>query len=208
MIRLDPIARVRVTRDGAAFNRFSTQVVRIGTTPMGPSFYNTATRTHAQVIPNAVIVTTASTRVYQHPGVSSGIISCASDDRVQPALYIPNPIKELCALCPRRGGTCVDTTPTLIASRHGDGWRVLRLDLTGASAKRARAWGQTCYVDWDLEHEADISIGLDAHRTVELSLGPPKRMSPRRARELFELYRLLHLLPLPAAMIKGARRDR
>lgn len=202
MIRLDPIARVRVTADGAAFNRFSMQVLRIGITPSGPSFYNTATGTHMNLIPRAVIVATARTRVYQQTGAPRTVVRCASDDGVQPAHYIADPIDDLCMICPNRDRDCIVMTPVLIVSRQGSGWRVFRLDLTGDNAERARRWEQLFHIDWDLEREADITIGLDVSRTVELRRGPPKLVPTRHTRELFELWRLLQLLPLPAAMLK------
>jgi hypothetical protein len=109
-------------------------------------------------------------------------------------------------ICPERTRACVTTTPVILASREGAGWRVLRIDLTGEHAALARTWERQCYLDWNLEHEANLSIGLDARRSVELRLGEPRPLSHRRSRELHELYVLLHHAPLPAAMLKAVPR--
>jgi hypothetical protein len=202
---LDPIARVRVTPEGAEFNRFSTQILRISATPTGPSFFNTATRAHTQVIPNAVIVKTGMTRVYQEPGAPAGVVRCASDNGRQPAPYFSDPIDDLCLICPARR-LCVETAPIVVISRNGGGWRVFRLDLSGDNAASARAWEQTFNVDWDLEHEADISIGLDLQRVVEVSLGSPRPIDRRQVSALRALHELLQLLPLPAATMKAVAR--
>jgi len=203
---LDPIAKVRFTAGGPAFNRFACQIIRIGTTPAGPSFFNTATKAHAQSIPNAIAVRTGSTRILQDPVDPPKVVRCASDHGQQPAPYNGDPVEDLCLICPERTGACVATTPVILASREGAGWRVLRIDLTGGHAALARAWERQCYLDWDLEHEADLSIGLDARRSVEVRLGEPRPLSHRRSRELHELYVLLHHFPLPAAMLKAVPR--
>jgi hypothetical protein len=181
---------------------FSTQIVCIGTTPTGPSFFNTATKVHALSIPNAIAVRTGSTRILHDLVDPPKAVRCASDNGQHPALYIRDPVDDLCLICPRRDGDCVATTPVILASREDAGWRVLRIDLTGGHAVLARAWERQCYLDWDLEHEADLSIDLDAQRSVQLRLGEPRRLSRHRARELLALYTLLHYLPLPAAMLK------
>jgi hypothetical protein len=181
---------------------FSTQIVCIGTTPAGPSFFNTATKMHAQSIPNAIAVRTGSTRILQDPADPARVVRCASDNDQHPAIYIRDPVDDLCLICPERTGACVATTPVILASREDAGWRVLRIDLTGEHAALARAWERQCYLDWDLEHEADLAIDLDAQRSVQLRLGEPRRLSRHRARELLALYTLLHYLPLPAAMLK------
>jgi len=206
VIALDRLAKVQFTPDGTMFNRFSTQLVRIGTTPAGPSFFNTATKTHAQSIPNAIWVRTGSTRILQDPADPAREVRCASDNGQHPALYIREPVDDLCLICPERTSACVATTPVILASREGAGWRVIRIDLTGEHAALARAWERRCYLDWDLEHEADLSIDLDAQRSVQLRLGEPRRLSRERARELHALYVRLHHLPLPAAMLKAVPR--
>lgn len=202
MTVLDRLAKVRFTADGPAFNRFSSQIVRIGTTPAGPSFVNTATWTQAQSIPNAIAVRTSSTRIFQDQVDPTRVVRCASDNGQHPALYIRAPIDDLCVICPKRDGDCIATTPVILVSREGAGWRVLRIDLTGEHAVLARAWERKCYLDWDLEHEADLSIDLDAQRSVVLRLSPPRRLFPHRSRELLALYHLLQLVPLTAAMLK------
>jgi len=205
MTRLDPTARVHVTQDGAEFNRSALQFLHIGTTPTGPSFFNTATGMHTQVIPRAVVVTTAATRVYQEPTAPRGIVRCASDNANQPAPYFADPIDDLCLICSMRDNACVVTTPVVIVSREGSGWRVLRLDVTGKNAQRAREWEQRFYLDWDLEHEADVSISLDVQCNVQLPLGLPRRIDRRQAPAPLALSDLLHVLPLPAAMMKAVR---
>lgn len=180
---------------------FSTQIICIGTTPAGPSFFNTATKMHMQSIPNAIVVRTGSTRILQDL-VGPKVVRCASDNGQHPALYVRDPVDDLCLICPERTRACIATTPAIVASREDAGWRVLRIDLTGEHAALARAWERQCYLDWDLEHEADLSIDLDAQRSVHLRLGEPRRLSRHRARELLALYTLLHHLPLPAAMLK------
>jgi hypothetical protein len=199
---LDRLAKVQFTPDGTMFNRFSTQIVRIGTTPAGPSFFNTATKTHAQSILNAIAVRTGSTRIFQDPVDPANVVRCASDNGQHPAPYIRDPVDDLCLICPKRTTECAATTPVILASREDAGWRVIRIDLTGEHAVLARAWERQCYLDWDLEYEADLSIDLDAQRSVQLRLGLPRRLSRHRARELRALYTLLHYLPLPAAMLK------
>ncbi|HET9627203.1 MAG TPA: hypothetical protein VFP84_37845 [Kofleriaceae bacterium] len=188
------------------FNRFSTQIVRVGKTQVGPSFFNTATKTHMQSIPNAIAVRTGSTRILQDPAAPAGMVRCASDNAQQPALYIQDPVDDLCLICPKRAGACIATTPVILASREDAGWRVLRIDLTGEHAEFAGAWERQCYMDWDLEYEADLSIGLDAQTSVQLHLSEPRRLSPHQAGELRALYIVLHHLSLPAAMIKGGPR--
>lgn len=202
MTVLERLAKVRFTADGPAFNRFSTQIVCIGTTPAGPSFFNTATNVHAQSIPNAIAVRTGSTRILQDLVDPPKVVRCASDNGQHPALYIRDPVDDLCLICPERTGACVATTPVILASREGTGWRVLRIDLTGEHAALARAWERQCYLDWDLEHEADLSIDLDAQRSVQLRLSEPRRLSPHRSRELHALYVLLNQIPVTAASPK------
>lgn len=206
MNRLDPLARVRVTAAGAEFNRFAVHVLRIGTTPMGPSFFNTATATHMHVIPRAVIVTTANTRVYQEAGAPGTLVRCASDNCVQAAPYLVDPVDDLCVICPKRDHGCVVTTPALIVSREGSAWRVFRIDLSGENAERAKLWERTRTIERNFEHEADIKIGLDATRIVELRRGPPERIPTSHAYELRELAHLLRLLPVHAVMRKERAR--
>lgn len=206
MTALAPIATVRFTAGGPAFNQFACQIVRIGRMPTGPSFFNTATKTHAQSIQNAIAVRTGSTRILQDPADPPNVVRCASDNGQHPALYIRDPVDDLCLICPERTGACVVTTPVILASREGAGWRVLRIDLTGEHAVLARAWERQCSLDWDLKQEADLSIDLDAQRSVQLRLGEPRCLSRHQARELLALYTLLHHLPLPAAMEKAVPR--
>jgi hypothetical protein len=201
-----PVATVRLTAGGPVFNRFSTQIVRVGKTQVGPSFFNTATKTHMQSIPNAIAVRTGSTRILQDPAAPAGMVRCASDNAQHPALYIRDPVDDLCLICPERARACIATTPVILASREDAGWRVIRIDLTGEHATLARAWERRCHMEWDLEHEADLSVDLDAQRSVQLRLGEPRRLSPHRAREMLALYTFLHHLPLPAAMLKVVHR--
>lgn len=185
---------------------FSIQIVCIGTTPAGPSFFNTATKTHAQSIQNAIAIRTGSTRILHDLVDPAKAVRCASDNDQHPALYVRDPVDDLCLICPERTGACVATTPVILAGREGAGWHVLRIDLTGEHAVLARTWERQAYLDWNLEHEADLSIDLDAQRSVQLRLGEPRRLSRHRVRELLALYTLLHHLPLPAAMEKAVPR--
>jgi len=202
VIRLDSLAEVRMTPDGPAFNRFSLQILRLAATPDGTAFYNTATKTHATTIPNVVVINTSSTRIYQDPSDPPTLVRCASDNGRQPARHIGEPIDDLCVICPNYAGACIATTPMLIVSREALGWRVMRIDLTGENAGLARAWAQRCFVDWNLERVADLSIGLDAQGTVELKLGDPHRISVRHEQELLELWKLLMHMPLHAVTLK------